>query len=125
VGLVIVEKYFYIRYKWWKNVDINKIIVEIQNKFEVESINLPHDDREIVFYPFEREVLKVKADSLIARLAPMRAVLYQTNVVPFTKKDLELRGYVIEMYPYDRMSFLPMFFQEEPKFETINTHNNN
>jgi hypothetical protein len=43
----------------------------------------------------------------------------QKKPAPFTAKDLELRKRVMELYPKERPTFLPLHFGSEPQFETF------
>ncbi len=89
---------------------------EIGEVFDIKPLYVPTDDRDIVLSQFEREELRVKADTLSARLAKMRAVLYQKDAAPLTDRDLKLRKYILELYPKDRATPLSLGIQKEPKF---------
>ena len=89
---------------------------EMNETFDVTQLNMPTDDREVVLNPLQREELKAKADTLMVRLAPVRAVLYQREAAPFTNKDLELRKNILELYPRERSTPFTLGFYREPKF---------
>ena len=71
----------------------------------------------MALFPYHREHLRVRADNLSARLAHMRAVLYQKNWAPFTERDVELRRKIREIYDRDLITPLPLAFKTEPEFE--------
>ena len=50
-------------------------------------------------------------------LPPMRVVMYQREATPFTLRDQALWKKVFQLYPRRRMTPLPMFSTDEPKFE--------
>lgn len=90
---------------------------KFQDDFEIKRLNVPTGERDITPSPFEREGLCIHADTIKARLAPMRAVLFQKDHAPFTERDLELRRKVIEIYPRNRASPFTLGLLPEPKFE--------
>lgn len=108
------KRYYYLRFKWWRKVDLKAVEQEMGEGFTVERINTPEGDINI---SGTREKLRVKADTLAVNLSPERAVLYQREADPFTPKDVELRKRIIELYPRDRPTPFPLFFQDEPKFK--------
>ena len=110
-----LKPYYFVRYTWWRRVDMDAVEKEMRGVFEVENL-VPPDDRSNMS-PYGREKLRVRADTLGAYLAPERAVMYQREPQPFTSGDMELRKRIFELYPRDRSTPLPLFFQDEPKFE--------
>ena len=110
--------YRFVRFTWWNRRDLRELGRELSEQFEVEELPVPMDEREVVPSPFEREGLRVRADTLTARLAPMRATLFQRENAPFTGRDVELRRRVLELYPRSRASPFTLGVLEEPKFET-------
>ena len=110
-----LKPYYFVRYTWWRRVDMDTVEKEMRGVFEVENL-VPPDDRRNMS-PYGREKLRVRADTLGAYLAPERAVMYQREPQPFTARDLELRKRIFELYTRDRATPLPLFFQDEPKFE--------
>lgn len=110
------KAYHYVRFTWRRKVDLKKIAEEL-GKFEVEHRSLPSSETEFSLFKDEREGLKVTADTLSAFLYPMKAILYQREAAPFTRRDLELRRIVLEIYPRNRPTPLPWSFSVEPKFE--------
>ena len=111
------QPYHYVRFKWWRIVDLKEVAKEMGGVFSINKLTMPRDDRELSLFKDMREELKVEADTLGAILSPVRAVLFQREAAPFTARDMDLRRRVLEMYPRDRPTPFPMFFSEEPKFE--------
>lgn len=98
---------------------MSQVEKEMRDVFEVQQLKVYSDKSEIVVDPYAREELRVSADTISARLAPMRAVLYQKDPAPFTARDLDLRSRILKLYPRNRSTPFPFFYQEEPKFEVI------
>ena len=115
----MTEAYHYIRWRWWIKLDLEEVSEELSKKYEVELFERPSYELELTYRKDERAELLVKSDTLRVYLSPFRAVLFQKEPAPFTPKDLELRNRVIELYPKERPTPLPMQFSSEPKFETI------
>ena len=76
--------YFHIRYTWWDIIDLDEVMKDLESQFEVTELFVPRSFWEMALFPYHREHLRVRADNLSARLAYMRAVLYQ--------KDCALHG---------------------------------
>jgi hypothetical protein len=98
-------------------VDLDKIAKDFKDQFEVKVMTYPKDDIEMSLHKDDRDEILVKADTLIAFLSGFRAVVFQKEPKPFTKKDLELRRKIWEIYPHDRATPFPWLFKSEPKFE--------
>lgn len=113
----MTEPYYYVRFKWFKRADMGGAKRELEESFQVTSLRAHRGGRDIDLSPFEREELRVRADTLAAYLSPFRAVLFQREATPFTRRDLELRDVLFRIYPRDVPSPLPMFYMDEPKFE--------
>lgn len=111
------QPYHYVRFRWWRRVDLKKVARELGETFSVEEIAMPKGEMEISLFKDEREELKVEADTLLAMLSPFRAVLSQREPAPFTTRDLELRKRVLELYPRSRPTPFPWEFSQEPKFD--------
>jgi hypothetical protein len=112
----VIEPYFYVRFRWARGLDFNEIVSELRETFQVEELSRPFDEKEISPYKYEREKLKVRADTLGALLSPFRAVLYQREPAKFTATDMKLRKRILELYPRITATFLPWHFSVEPKF---------
>ncbi len=112
-----LKPYHYVRFRWWRGLDLEEVAGELGKYFQVELFEMPTDERDIAISRDDRERLKVRADTLCARLSPYRATLYQREAAPFTKRDLELRRRLLELYPRDRPTIFPWGFSFEPPFE--------
>ena len=114
----MVEPYHYVRFRWWKGLNLKKVTEELSESFRVKMYTAPIDEREISLAKDERDELTVSADTLSAKLSRHRVVLYQKKAAPFTPKDLELRKKVLELFPRNRSTPFPWSFSSESKFET-------
>ena len=110
--------YHYTRFRWDRGVNLDTLNDELKTRYNVEKRKYSQMEGEISIYKGERDEVVVQADTLMAHLSAVRAVLSQKEAKPFTQKDLELRKRVLEIYPRNRPTFLPMQFSHEPKFET-------
>jgi len=112
------RKYSYVRYTWWREVDIDELSRELSTEFEVKHLPNPGNPRYefSLFMDARREVL-VKADTLKAYISRFRAVLFQRDRAPFTPRDMELRRRLLEVYLRDRPSPFPWAFSDEEPFE--------
>lgn len=113
----MVDGYHYVRYTWWKDIDLKEVAAIFNGIFHIKLKEMPRDDRELALYRDYRERLTVKADTLGVYLSPIRAVLYQRESAPFTARDVDLRERILGLYPHDRPTPFPMFYSVEPKFE--------
>jgi len=116
----MIKPYHYVRFRWWKRVDLKKVAEDF-GLFNVEMIIGPKIEGEISFFKaHERDELKVKADTLTARLSSFKVLLFQKEVAPLTTRDMELRKKVLELYPRNRSTPFPWLFTQEPEFEVAN-----
>jgi hypothetical protein len=112
------RKYNYVRYTWWREVDIDELGEELSEEFQVKPVNTPESTiYELSLYKNAREETLVKADTVGAYISRFRAVLFQRDRAPFTPRDLELRGRILEVYPRNRPSPFPWAFSDEEPFE--------
>ena len=111
------KPYFHIRYTWWDIIDLDEVRKDLETQFEVTELFVPSSYWDMTLFPYHREHLQVRADNLSARLAHMRAVLYQKSWAPFTERDVELRRKIREIYDRDLITPLPLAFNTEPEFE--------
>jgi len=111
------KPYIYVRFRWWRGLNLEEVARELGKYFEVELFEMPTGSRDIAISRDDREGLRVRADTLMARLSPYRATLFQREAAPFTKRDLELRRRILELYPRDRPTIFPWGFSIEPPFE--------
>ncbi len=116
------KPYFHIRYTWWDIIDLDEVRKDLETQFEVTELFVPSSNWEVALFPYHREHLRVRADNLSARLAHMRAVIYQKNWAPFTERDVELRRKIREIYDRDLVTPLPLAFNTEPEFEVEVDH---
>ena len=114
----VSRPYHYARFRWWSRVNLKDLAEDLSKEFEVEQQLLPTDETELALHKDEREELKVSANTLTAMLSAFRAVLYQKEGAPFTKKDVKLREKVLELYPRKRSTPVPIpLISVEPKIE--------
>jgi len=52
-------------------------------------------------------------------LSIFRVVMTQKKPAPFTAKDVELRERMLELFPEERLTFLPWQLSTEPEYETV------
>lgn len=114
---MISRPYYYVRFRWLHELDLEELSNELEKNFQVETLDIPDSDTDLTLYKSHRAGLKVTADSLMVYLSRTRAILAQREARPFTEKDLELRKKILELYPKDRITPLPLFFSNEPEFE--------
>lgn len=119
------KPYGYARFTWWYPYNLGELATKLKESFTlvrslIRKKKEPWDmtARAWSFQDDAREEIEVKADTLFARLSPFRAILFQKEKAPFTKKDMELRETVLALYP--RSTATPIsgpYTAEEPKFE--------
>ena len=107
------DLYHYVRFRWWTEVDLNKIMKELAERFNVKMIG----SKEKNILKDDKQELMVNADTLTATLSSFRVVLSQKKKLSFTKKDMELRKRMLELYPQNRPTPFPWQFTTEPKFQ--------
>jgi hypothetical protein len=112
----MASKYDYVRFRWWDPVDLDKAVAEFSD-FKTKKITYEKESDDISLYKDLRDEVEVKSDTLQALLSPLRALLYQKDVKPFTARDIELREKVMKMYPRSSPTPFPWEFSIEPKFE--------
>ncbi len=111
------EPYHYVRYSWVSEVNLERLSEEMRGAFAVEPIFMPEDERELTLVKYDRERLKIRADTLKVRLSPYKAVLFQRDSAPFSRRDMELRGRILELYPRNTPTPFPISYSVEPEFE--------
>jgi hypothetical protein len=87
-----------------------------REEYSVEMKPYPKDDRWISIRKCDRDELVVTADTLMAHLSSFRAVLSQKQAAKFTKKDVNLREKIGEIYEHDRPTIFPLLSEPEPKY---------
>lgn len=111
-----LEPYHYVRFRWWNRADLEALAEELDEEYEVNWSRGPGTELEIDLRKEERNILKVKADSLGAYLDIYKAVLYQREPSPFTKRDAKLRERLFKVYDKNRPTPFPWEFLREPEF---------
>lgn len=111
------EPYHYVRYSWFTEVNLERLSEEMRGAFAVEPVFMPENDSELTIVKYDREKLKIGADTLKVRLSPYRAVLFQRDSAPFSPRDVELRGRILELYPRITPTPFPISYSVEPEFE--------
>ena len=119
-----LSPYHYVRWTWRRSYDAAELAEKLGG-FTVTFLNPAGKEGEMITISnSEIEFLEVKADTLSARLAPSKAVLFQKESAPFTKRDMELRSILFQLYTRSRGTPLPWPLQSEPPFETQTTSEN-
>lgn len=100
-------------------MDIEEVARELEGKgFTARRIDLPGTTRyEISIYQNTRQEILVKADTLGAYISRFRVTMFQREAAPFTRRDLELRARLIELYPRNRPSPAPWMYSHETPFQ--------
>jgi hypothetical protein len=111
------KAYHHLRYRWWDKADIGKIKEELDPKFSIILWKGPRTEGEINLFTEERDVLKIKADTLYAYLDIYKAILFQKEPAVFTKRDMELREKIFKIYTRITPFPYPLIIENEPKFE--------
>ena len=115
----MAKPYHYIRWSWWKKIDIEKLSKELSEKFHVEAIKDHGWDLELTLMKDARDRYLIKSDTLIVFLSIYRVNMLQKESAPFTARDLELRARLLELFPNERSTFLPWPYTREPEFEIL------
>ena len=113
----MVKPYHYVRFNWWRRVDLDEAAEELGKEFSVRMVRIPWDARMVSLDQSMNEELRVRADTLAAFLTPFKVVLFQKEAAPFTASDMALRKRMMELYPRERPTPFPIMFASEPKFE--------
>ncbi len=98
-------------------MDVEVLRSEFENDYDVGLKFPPRDDTGISIQAESARELRVRSDTLTAFMSPFRVVLAQRERAPFTRRDMYLRGRVIELYPQSRPTPFPWLFSGEPEFE--------
>ena len=110
------QPYHYVRFLWGGKVDLEELAEEFKEYVEGWR-EPPKTESKMHFHIYNLRELKLRADSLQAYLSLMRAVLFQREKKTFTKRDVELRRKIFEVYPRDRPTPFPWLELDEPKFD--------
>ncbi len=113
-----MRKYSYVRFTWWREVDIDELGDELSAEYEVKPVKTPESTMyELSLFKNARNETLVRADTIGAYISMFRAVLFQRDRAPFTSRDMALRKRILEAYPRDRPSPFPWAFSDEVPFE--------
>ena len=113
-----MEQYYFIRYEWFNRIDLDALAKEMEEDFVVELRPMPTGRVDLSPYKFDRDGLKISADTVAVFTYPFKAVLFQREPAPFTSKDLKLRNRILELYPKNKSSLLSIgAAYSEPKFQ--------
>ena len=114
------KPYSFVRFTWWRKINLRKVAEDLGPDFTVKTVFRPRDEMELVLRRDERDELWVYADTLTALLRVYSAGLYQTDVAPFTQRDMALRKNVFALYPRNRPTPFPLpLIVREPEFEML------
>ncbi len=114
-----LEQYSYARFRWIRDLDVDKEAERLSEEFEVRPINTPEpSEYEVSIYKTTRKEIIIKADTVGAIISTFRAILYQKEKAPFTNRDLKLRKEILDLYPRRSATPLPIGWSYEPKFIT-------
>lgn len=113
------KPYLYVRFVWWKSHNLEELATKLKERFTLVSHTMlrKKEQSELAIHKDSREEIQLKADTLSALLSKHRAALFQKQKVPFTRKDMELRKKILDLYPRDSPTPFPWSFSSEPKFE--------
>lgn len=107
--------FYHVRFRWGEPADLSRVKTMLSGSFDVAVMAEPHTVGGLAFHSREKGEVKFKADTLSAILEPGRAVLYQKEAKPFTRRDLALRDAVVKLY--DRLAPYRSAPIPEPAFE--------
>jgi len=113
-----IVSYSYLRYQWGTGVDMEKMQVELSERFRVGRRDYPGNDIEVSLFKDDRVELIVTADRMRVHANAHRADISQIEEGAFTGHDMELRAYILENYPRSRPTPFPWGHSFEPPFET-------
>jgi hypothetical protein len=114
-----LRAYHFVRFRWWERLDLEAAAEELGETYTIEWSIGPSTETDMHLRKEERNILKVKADTLGAYLDVYKAVMYQREPTPFTQRDAELRERLFEMYNRDRPTPFPWQYLEEPKYVVL------
>jgi hypothetical protein len=94
--------YYKVRFRWWEPFDLEKFLEENKEKYEMEETPEYTEPGRIDIFKDTRIEIKLRADTLHVFLTPYRAILFQKELFPLTKKDKDLADYILERYTHLR-----------------------
>jgi hypothetical protein len=105
------------RFIWGEGLDVDELQEELSKKYPVSLRKYPGDDVEVSLFKDDRVELVVTADRMRVHMNAHRAILSQIAEGPFTKRDMELRAFILEHYMRNRPTPFPWSTSFEPEFE--------
>ncbi len=110
--------YHYVRFRYEPlNLEEAEALFRLEG-FPVELHRTPEGGLDLSFNTdWNRDHLRVKADTLEAVLTKSVATLLQRRSVPFTARDMSLRRVVFDLFPHSRHAGLSIYSTAEPEFE--------
>ena len=110
------EPYHFVRFLWTGSMDLD----EMEKEFEEYVVGWripPESFSKMDVHIYNLKELKLKADTLGVYVSITRAILFQKTPAKFTKKDIELRKRIFEIFPRNRPTPFPFLVVDEPKYE--------
>jgi hypothetical protein len=114
-----LRKYHYVRWRWENLIDVDSLAEELSEDYKIKEIEDHGWDLELTYMKEFRDRYIVYSDTLTVFLAVHRVIMTQKRAAPFTEKDLSLRARLLKLFPKERPTFLPIQFNTEPEFETV------
>ncbi len=103
---LVVERepkpYFRVGFRWWSPFDVRKFAEEMKSVYVLEVRNeIDMGDRIDIFRDLRVEI-RVRSDTLQAFISPYKAIMFQDEAAPLSRRDLELEEFVLKKYPHVR-----------------------
>lgn len=92
-------RFFKVRFRWWHPFNIEKFIEVNRNRFDIEERPDYIGWGKIEVFAEIRKEYRIKADTLFAFVTQYKAILFQKDHAPLTKKDEELKDIILKEYP--------------------------
>jgi hypothetical protein len=93
------RRFFIVRFRWWHPFNIEKFIEVYRNRFDIEERPDYIGWGKIEVFAEIRKEYRIKADTLFAFVTQYKAILFQKDYTPLTKKDEELKDIILKEYP--------------------------
>jgi hypothetical protein len=110
--------YHYVRFRYDPlDLEEGNVLLRAEG-FRPELHRTPEGGLDLSFNTdWNRDHLRVKADTLEVVLTKSVATLLQRRSMPFSPRDMNLRRVVFDLFPYGRHAGLSMYTMTEPEFE--------
>ena len=110
--------YHYVRFRYDPlDLEEGNVLLRAEG-FRPELHRTPEGGLDLSFNTdWNRDHLRVKADTLEVVLTKSVATLLQRRSMPFSARDMNLRRVVFDLLPYGRHAGLSMYTMTEPEFE--------